>query len=119
MRILIADDEAETVNSLKNVLERKGHYVHTVYDGHEAFKYIRGNHYDIAFLDHNMPEYTGLEIAQYIKENNLPVKVVMITGDPDMKAVLAMPLGASDYITKPFRINDIDAVLDKYCKETQ
>lgn len=116
MKILIADDEAEIVGIIKGSLNKKGYVVDATLDGKAALDLIKENNYDIVFLDHNMPEVTGLELIKYIKENNLNTKTAMITGYPAIEGSAVKYLGADEYLTKPFNIKDIEDIIDKYKK---
>lgn len=116
MKILIADDESEPAEIIKKSLTRKGYVVDAVFDGKAALDSIKENNYDIVFLDHNMPELTGLELIKHIKENNLNTKTVMITGYPAIEGFAVKHLGADEYLTKPFKMEEIEDIIDKYKK---
>lgn len=118
MIILIADDEKEIVKLLKDRFIAKGHSVNTAYEGKEALELIKSNIYDLVFLDHNMPELTGLELLRYIKQNNLKSKVAIITGYPEINEFFMRARGADEYITKSEGMKDIDDIIDKYSKLT-
>ncbi len=117
MKILIADDTQEIVNLMRALLEKKGHAVEVADNGKKALDMIKVDHYDIAFMDHNMPEMTGLEIVKYIKENNINTKTVILTGYSGMKDFFAKSLGADEYLSKPCELEDILAILKKYEKK--
>lgn len=120
MKILIADDEAEPAEIIKKSLIKKGYVVEAAFDGKTALDLIKKNNYDIVFLDHNMPELTGLELVKYIKENNLNTKAVMVTGYPAIEGSVVKYLGADEYLIKPFKLKDIEDIIDKYkpiCKK--
>lgn len=114
MKILVADDDRGTVEALRIILKRLGHDVTEAYDGKEALKFIKEGDFKIAFVDNNMPELSGIEVSQYVKQHELNVKVIMITADPGMKEILAKKLGVNYYIEKPFRIETIRAILEVY-----
>ena len=115
MKILIADDEKEFVDFLKGVLIERGHEADTAYDGEEALELIKKNRYDILFLDHNMPGLTGLEIAEYVKENKIKSKTVIVTGYDPMSEKFARAVGADEYLEKPVAMKDVEAILKRYC----
>jgi CheY-like chemotaxis protein len=114
MRILIADDEVEFVEMLKERLRYKNVEMDFAYDGKQAFELIKSNHYDLILLDHNMPEMTGLELVRYIKENTINTKLVMITGYPAIRGFFARALGTDEYLTKPVQLKDVDDIIEKY-----
>ncbi len=118
MIILIADDEKEIVELLKDRFIAKSHSVNTAYDGKAALELIKSNIYDLIFLDHNMPGLTGLELLRYIKQNNLKPKIAIITGYAEIDEFFMKGRGADEYLTKPIKLKDIDDIVDKYSKLT-
>lgn len=119
MKILIADDEKDIVGLLKDRVVIKGHLADTAHDGKEALKLIKSGSYDLIFLDHKMPELTGLELLKYIRQNNLPLKVAMITGYEDVNEFFMKKMGADEYLSKPIKMKDIDDIIDKYTRLTK
>lgn len=107
--ILIVDDEESARESLELVLE--DHYeVETTGDGAQALHIIREKPVDLVLLDVTMPNVSGLEILERIKQYNETIEVVMVSGvDRAGEATSAMKYGAFDYIVKPF---DADALLN-------
>ena len=114
MRILIADDEKEVVEIMRNFLTKKGFSVDIAFDGKKALESIKANHYDLVFLDESMPELTGLEVVEDIRKNNLSHKIIMITGYPEIKEEFARVVGVDDYIEKPIDLKTIEKVINKY-----
>ncbi|MDP3792099.1 MAG: response regulator [Candidatus Omnitrophota bacterium] len=114
MRILIADDEVDFIDMLKERLRYKNVDMDHAYDGRQALELIKSNHYDIIFLDHNMPEMTGLELVRYIRENSINSKTVMITGYPAIRGFFAKAIGTDEYLTKPVKLKDVEDILEKY-----
>ena len=111
MRILIADDEIDFVDVLKERLGRQGVEIDTAYDGAEAVKLLKRNRYDAVFVDHNMPELTGLEIIKYMRSNGIVSKVAMITAYEEMDSLLARHVGADEYLTKPVKLEDVERLV--------
>ncbi len=114
MKILIVDDEKNFVYFVKENLAHRGYPVDVAYDGKEALELIQSKSYDLVFLDINMPELTGLELAKYVKENKIKSKVIIVTGYEEIKESLAKVLGADEYLTKPVAIADIEKIIKKY-----
>lgn len=111
MNILVIDDDRALCRSLQIHLERAGHSVDTCHTGAEGLDRLAAEPYDLAFIDLNLPDTTGLDILRKFRE--LPRSAltvpVMITGVQDYKATIeAVRLGAFDYIRKPL---DLDAVM--------
>ncbi len=116
MKILIADDEKEVAELIKKWLDRRGYNADLAFDGGKALELIKLNNYDLIFVDHNMPEVTGLELIVYIKQNSPATKTAMITGYPHIAEFAAKELGADEYLTKPVKLEEIEDIIDKYKK---
>ena len=114
MKILIADDESGIVDLIGQALVRRGHEVQTAYDGAKALELVKTQAYDLAFLDMTMPEVTGMEIVDYIKQNGIQTKTVIITGYVFVEGDFAKASGADDYLSKPFGFEEIEAIVKKY-----
>ncbi|MBT0653730.1 sigma-54-dependent transcriptional regulator [Geomobilimonas luticola] len=113
-RILVADDEESMRWVLSKALRKKGFSVDLARDGDEALRLIQTHSYDMAILDIKMPGLTGLELLDRVRELKSDLLVVIMTAEASMKnAVEAMKRGAYDYITKPFDLDVIDAIVEK------
>jgi len=113
-RILVADDEESIRWVLSKALKSKGYSVDLAIDGRQALSMIQDGSYDLAILDIKMPGITGLDLLDRIREQKKDLLVVIMTAEASMKnAVEAMKRGAYDYITKPFDLDVIDAILEK------
>jgi DNA-binding NtrC family response regulator len=116
MRILIADDKEDMVSILEARAKMGNCHADIAFDGDQALELIKRNQYDLVFVDHDMPVVTGLELIGYIKENHPGTKVVMVTGYAHLEASLIKNLGADEFLTKPFRLEVIDDIIEKYRK---
>jgi two-component system nitrogen regulation response regulator GlnG len=113
-RILVADDEESMRWVLSKALKRKGFIVDLAIDGRQALSMIQDGSYDLAILDIKMPGINGLDLLDKIREQKKDLLVVIMTAEASMKnAVEAMKRGAYDYITKPFDLDVIDAIIEK------
>lgn len=112
--ILIADDEKNMRWILEKNLTAEGFKVIQAADGDEAFNLFVDAEPDIVILDYRMPKVDGLEILRRIKTINDKIPVIIITahGNTDA-AVEAMKLGAVDYISKPFEIDELKITIKK------
>ncbi len=116
-KIIVADDEESMRWVLSKALKRKGFSVDLAKDGEEALSLIQANSYDLAILDIKMPGLSGLELLGKVKELKNDLLVVIMTAEASMKnAIEAMKKGAYDYITKPFDLDVIDAIIEKIDK---
>ena len=114
MRILIADDEEALVSALSERLTLKGHSVDTACDGAKAMAMLESMKYDIIFLDHNMPELTGLEMVKKMRQSHTDSKIVMISGYPEMEDFFARAVGADEYLVKPLKFKEVEDIILKY-----
>jgi two-component system, OmpR family, alkaline phosphatase synthesis response regulator PhoP len=102
-RILVVDDERNIRRTLGMVLETAGYQVDSASDGEEALTKCREQHYDIAFVDLQMPQMGGLELTRFLRGLSSKTAVVILTAHGSVaKAVEAMKLGAVDFLEKPF-----------------
>ena len=113
-RILVADDEESMRWVLSKALRKKGFAVDLAKDGNEALELIQADGYDLASLDIKMPGISGLDLLDRVREMKSDLLMVIMTAEASMKnAVEAMKRGAYDYITKPFDLDVIDAIVEK------
>ncbi|MDT8444828.1 MAG: sigma-54 dependent transcriptional regulator [Desulfuromonadales bacterium] len=111
-RILIVDDEESMRDFLSIMLHREGYQVDTAVDGMQAVNHLRDHSYDLVISDIKMPRMTGLELLAHIKERTPETVVLMVTAFSSTdEAVDAMKQGAYDYITKPFRNEEIRLIV--------
>lgn len=112
-RLLIVDDEAGPRESLRIVFKDRFDCV-VATCGREGVRYASVNHVDMAILDIKMPDLTGVEVLQRLKEIDPDIECVMLTGYETVEtARAAVRLGAADYLNKPFDVFVIRDVLDK------
>jgi two-component system nitrogen regulation response regulator GlnG len=113
-RILVADDEESIRWVLSKSLTKQGYQVDLAKDGKEALLLSRKQSYDLAVLDIKMPGLSGLELLSKFQEECPLALVVIMTAESSMKnAVEAMKRGAYDYLTKPFDLDALDAIIFK------
>ena len=108
--VLIADDEANLLNLLKDNLEESGYSVLTAADGEQALHLWLENRPDVIVLDIEMPRMDGWETLRLLRLDDatreIPVAMFTILFDLREK-VRALKYGAQDYITKPFSVDDL------------
>jgi DNA-binding NtrC family response regulator len=111
--ILIVDDEVGPRESLRMIL-KPIYEVHTAADGHEALQCIHDKEVDLVTLDLKMPGLSGIDVLREIKKSRPDVEVVVITGYGTLNnAQEAIRFGAGDFISKPFNVADIIAIVSK------
>jgi DNA-binding NtrC family response regulator len=113
-RILIIEDDRRLREVLQKILGRKGFRVDLAENGSEGLKKIKQDSFDVALTDLKMPGMDGMEVLQAIKKLSPQTYVIIMTayGTID-SAVEAIRNGAFDYITKPFKTEEILIVLEK------
>jgi len=111
-KILIADDEPDTLDLCSKILKKEGYEVFTAKDGLEALRMINENPFDLLLLDIKMPGKNGMEVLD--AATAIGLDTVMITAYSSVEtAVEAMKKGARDYLAKPFESSGIRSVVEK------
>lgn len=106
-RILVVDDEVEIIHTLQRSLTAQGYGVLTASDGEEALECIAHDRPDLILLDLGLPGMSGLEVCQRVRaESALPI-IILSVKNMEHDKVQALDLGADDYISKPFGINEV------------
>jgi len=113
-KILVVDDEEVMRCMLKDVLMDEGYYVDVASNGFEGVGKIKSNSYDLIITDIVMPEIDGIEVLKKAKDVAPNSDVLVMTGYASVEtAVKSMRLGATDYIVKPFNIEQIQIVVSR------
>lgn len=113
-RILVIDDEQGMRDFLSIMLKKEGYEVVAAENGEHALKAIQADIYDLVITDVKMPKVDGIEVLRTIKEVSPETVVIVITAFATTDtAVQAMKLGAYDYITKPFKVDEIKLIIQK------
>ena len=110
MRILVIEDESELRELLGRALRKEGFAVDLCADGVEGLYYATEYPVDLAIVDLGLPGMSGMEIVGKVRsaERRFPILVLTARGDWQDK-VAALELGADDYVTKPFRLEEVMA----------
>jgi DNA-binding NtrC family response regulator len=113
-RILIVDDEEGIRAVLSDLFHQLGYKVGTEDQGKSGLRVAVSEDYDLVILDLSLPEFGGLEFLRSLKETKPDLPVIIITGYASMgSAIEALKLGAYDYITKPFDLDDVQIVAER------
>jgi DNA-binding NtrC family response regulator len=108
IRVLLVDDEASFVDTLKRRLTLRKLDVHTASSADEAFEVLDREPLDVVVLDVKMPGTDGLTAIKTIKRHHPLVEVILLSGHANLEAsVGGMALGAFDYLLKPVRIDEL------------
>ncbi len=109
-KILVAEDEVAIARLLELELRREGFEADIFYDGAAALKAAQSGAYDLALMDIMMPEKNGLEVLRDIRAFDSDLPIIMLTAKGELEdKVLALGLGADDYIVKPFAMQEVTA----------
>ncbi len=113
-KILVVDDEPQMQLALNTALSRKGYAVDVAPNGKEALKMIETQSYACIVSDQRMPEMSGQELLEAIQAREEKPPFIMITAHGTIdQAVKAMQLGAADFITKPFSVDDLLRLVER------
>lgn len=113
-RILIADDEKNMRWALEKALSKEGYIIITASDGKSALEMYKEHEPDLVLLDIRMPEMDGIDVLREIRKINDSTQVVIMTAHGTLEnAVEALRLGAIDYVTKPFDIEEVKLIISK------
>ncbi|MGI9471508.1 MAG: sigma-54-dependent transcriptional regulator [Rubripirellula sp.] len=107
--VLIVEDDADFRDSSARWMQRKGHSVAAAASGAEALSLCSRQDFDVGVFDMNMPGMSGIELLQRVRDDAIDMEVIILTGQGTIEtAVQAMKMGASDYLTKPCPLGDLE-----------
>nr|CBX29381.1 hypothetical protein N47_J03620 [uncultured Desulfobacterium sp.] len=113
-RVLVVDDEEGIRDILADYLTMMDHEVVTAIDGQDALNNLREGHFDLILSDLIMPKMDGIELLKQALNIDDKIVFIMITGHPTVQtAVEAIKEGAYDYLTKPFRFDDVQLRINR------
>ena len=119
MKLLIVDDDINIIRLLKVFLKNKGFEILESYNGNEAFDIVMKEQPDIAIIDGLIPGIHGFELSKKIKEDPMITKkpkIILMTGvyrKPQYKMAVMGRYHADEYLTKPFRKEQLISLIDK------
>lgn len=112
MKVLIIEDEKKIASFVRKGLEAQGFIVETAGHGDEGFLLATTRPYDALILDIMLPGKDGLSILRNLRERKIPLPVILLTARSELNERLeGLNLGADDYLTKPFHIEELIARL--------
>ncbi len=113
-KLLVVDDEHLIRWSLEQNLKKQGYEVVTAGSGEEALRLVREEQPDLVLLDIQLPGISGIDVLEKIKDHDDDIIVIMVTANSGLEnAVSAMRLGAYDYVSKPFNLDELSMVIKK------
>jgi len=109
-RILVVDDEPDVHAVLDKMLTREGYTVDSAYSADEAYQAIERNKPDVMLLDIMMPQTSGIEVCNRIKENTATRDIIVLivsARDEQADRIEGLAHGADDYVSKPFHLRSL------------
>jgi response regulator RpfG family c-di-GMP phosphodiesterase len=117
-KVLIVDDDPGIRETIAQIIEELGYASETASDGLDALSILDSGPYMCVFTDIMMPKMTGIELIKKIKAKDVSLPIIVITGYASLEiAIDAMKCGASDFISKPFKVSQIQLLLGKMKRE--
>lgn len=120
-KLLVVDDEINLRLVIQKELSRQDHIVAVAADGEEAWEMMEAEEFDVVLCDINMPRLDGIGLLRRMREKTAnPPEVIVLTGQGTVEtAIEAMKLGAYDYLTKPYRIKELSALVNAAADKQQ
>ena len=120
-KLLVIDDEKNLRLVVQKEMTRQGHEVECAADGEAAWEMLEEQDFDVLLCDINMPRLDGMGLLRRIRERGQnPPEMIMLTGQATVEsAIQAMKLGAYDYLTKPYRIGELSALVTAAAEKQQ
>jgi len=108
MKILIIEDDTHILSFLRRGFTEDGHLVESSVDGAEGEYLAILNHYDVIVLDWMLPQKSGIEIVESLRNKQIKVPIIMLTAKNEIiDKVSALTMGADDYLSKPFAYEEL------------
>ena len=112
-KILIIEDDAEFLDSLRTHLEESGYTISTEADGEKGIQRALSEHFDLIISDLGLPKQSGFDVCREVRFNNNNVPILILSAQSDVfDKVIGLEIGADDYLTKPFHHRELKARID-------
>lgn len=118
--ILFVDDEEDILNVVNEFFEQKGYHVITARNGAEAVQILEKEKIDCCFSDINMPEMDGLQLAEYIRNYDNTIPVIIMTGYPSLDyTIRTLKNGVVDFLIKPVNLGQMELCVKRVLRERE
>jgi len=121
-KIIVVDDERASTVLFEQVLQMIGHEVITINESSKTIEIANGFHPDLFILDLMMPDPDGFKLCRMLRANpkyrRTPILITTALNDTDSRLV-AMGAGASDYLVKPFHIDELSSTIEKQLNKSK
>ncbi len=119
IRALVVDDDKLQLRLIMAFLKKLNFEGSTAENGVEAVELMRKGHYDICFMDIQMPRMDGIEATRTIKkEINKDIPIIAVTALSEFNYDLSIKMGLDDYMGKPVSLEQLKKVIEKHCKKS-
>lgn len=109
-KLLLIEDDASLAEIILFNLKNMGHQVDHLNNGQDALNHLQKQHYDLVLLDVMLPGASGLEICQFLRQQQPQVHILMLTSlNSEADRVVGLEMGADDYLVKPFSLRELQA----------
>lgn len=120
MIILVVDDDVQSLRTLERLLNGRGHEVMPASGGQAGLDILQTRLLDVVIADIQMPGVNGLTLLRWMRDRGIALPVVLMTGYATLDtAIQGLRLGASDYLQKPIKVEELVACIDKLDGSTQ
>lgn len=106
-KILYVEDDLSLIDGLQYTLEASGYMVDNAKTVKEALALFRKNTYDLLLLDVTLPDGTGFDVCKAVRNSSTVPIIFLTASDQEISIVRGLDMGADDYITKPFKLNEL------------
>jgi ATP-dependent Lon protease len=118
--VLVVDDEEMARTNIEHVMRKEGHAVETAANGKEALEKLAGREFNLVITDLKMEKMDGIQLIESIKKMSPLTDVIMVTGHATVdSAVNALTKGAADYLTKPFKLDELRSTVKRVLEKKQ
>ena len=112
LHVLVVEDQRDIAENIWDYLERRGYEVDHAHDGVTATRLLESSRYDLIVLDLGLPRLDGIEVCRQLRKRGETVPVLMLTARDTLDdKLLGFEVGADDYLTKPFALEELEARL--------
>lgn len=117
LKILLAEDDRNLGMILKAFLDANGHATTLCANGEDAWKALGVQHFDLCLFDITMPVMDGFTLARKVKEVQSDIPIIFLTAHDELEDILeGFAIGADDYVTKPFNMEELLARINAVCR---
>jgi len=118
--LLIVDDDINLCEALSDELKEVGYTVNYVTNADDAIKFMSEENADLILLDLKMPEKDGFYVLNKLRETDKDVKVIVLTAYADVKSAIdSAKLGASDFVSKPYDLDELIITIRKVLQKSK